>query len=69
MDSFSGNSFGSFDCFHLFEKEGSDDFGLDAAGAEDSAVGSGDGFLSFGESFIVVWSQLCDAVDSFSAVA
>ncbi len=69
IDSFSGDSFGFFDGFHLFEKEGSDDFGLDAAGAEDSAVGSGDGFLSFGESFIVVGSELCDAVDSFSAVA
>ena len=57
----------SFDGFNFFEEEGSDDSGLDASSAKDSAVRSGDFFIFFGYFFVGVGSELRDSVESVSA--
>ena len=36
----------AFDCFNFFKEESSDNSGLYAASAQDSAIGPRDGFLS-----------------------
>jgi hypothetical protein len=67
--SFLGGLLGALDGLDLFEKESPDDSGLDTSSAKDSSIGSGDGFILFGESLVVIGAKLGDAVDSLSAVA
>jgi hypothetical protein len=67
--SFLGGLFGAFDGLDFLEEEGPDDSGLYASSAEDASVGSGDGFVFFGEAFVGVGTELSDAVDAFAAVA
>ena len=69
MTSFSGGLLSPLDGLDLLEQEGSYDAGLDAAAAEDSAVGSGDVLVLFSESFVVVGPELGNTVESLSALA
>lgn len=61
--------FGSLDGLDLLNEEGSDDSALDASTAQHSSVGTRNVLVLLCESFVVVGSELGDAVKSLAAFA